>query len=289
MENTAGSSTEWDAIWKKYSTEGGEMRKLFTKGSPKTIYQFWQRCYFEDFMRLIEPQVDWKFLELASVRGTTSMYLASHGMHSITLLDLSETALKQAELNFNAEGLPTPKTVVGDAEQTEFPDNEFDCIYNIGVLEHFEDPTKIVAESYRILKPGGRIFMPIVPQMPFSNSLICRAMLNPISILRRVARRLFAKSDRNSGNMVRTKTGAEEYIHFARKAGFEDVECIPYNAYWKVNRDNSWVAALGLAFFRIHHRLKQLFGTSPSLKTLKSTSLCLLLTARKKNAIRAEA
>ena len=45
--------------------------------------------------------------------------------------------------------------------QIPLPDNEFDCILLLAVLEHLENTTEIIAECYRILKPGGRLIITI--------------------------------------------------------------------------------------------------------------------------------
>ncbi len=132
---TQGSSGQWNDIWNEYAGKGNEMKKLFTRGTPSTIYQFWQRAYFEDFIQLIGDKRDGKFLELGSGRGTTSLYLADSGIKDITLVDLSEQALSQAEANFEFENVPPPKTVLANAEDTKLPSNSFDFIYNIGVLD----------------------------------------------------------------------------------------------------------------------------------------------------------
>ncbi|MBU0731251.1 methyltransferase domain-containing protein [Patescibacteria group bacterium] len=39
------------------------------------------------------------------------------------------------------------------------PDNSYDAILNTQVLEHVEYPQKVIDEFYRILKPGGKLFL----------------------------------------------------------------------------------------------------------------------------------
>ena len=282
LAGASGSSSQWDDIWKQYSDSGDDLTKAYVKGATKTIIQFWQRCYFEDLIQCVCPKTDWSFLELASGRGTTSLYLASNGMKNITLLDLSETALLQAEANFRSEKLEPPKTIVGNAESTGLKSDQYDCIYNIGVLEHFEDPSAILAESLRLLKPGGKLFMPIVPQMPFSHSIICRTFFNPITLFKQAIKSLIGVQRRQNSEMVRTSMGARTYASICQSLGLTNVQCLPYNPYWRINRHGGWAERfVSLPIYKAHHFFKRSLGCKPSLRTLHATSLCLLLLAEK--------
>ena len=278
---TQGSSEQWDDIWKDYS--GIAMKKLFTRDTPSTIYQFWQRAYFEDFLKIIGGRTESAFLEMGSGRGTTSLYLASHGVADITLLDLSDTALMQAGKNFEHENLPVPKTVLANAEDTKLPENSYDFIYNIGVLEHFEDPGPFLKETYRLLRPGGVVFMPIVPQMPYYKSLVCRTFFNPLSIAKQAVKKMIGRQSKaNDDGMVRTETGKKEYEQISTSLGFKDVKCIPYNPYWKINEDTGIVLnSIALPIYKMHYGAKKALGFRPGLKTLDAACCCYLLTASK--------
>lgn len=282
-KSVQGSSEQWNDIWNEYSVDGNTMKKLFTRESPSTIYQFWQRAYFEDFMEIIGDQADGKFLELGSGRGTTSLYLANAGIEDITLLDLSEQALAQAVANFEYEKVPAPKTVLANAEDTGLPSDSFDFIYNIGVLEHFEDPAPILRETLRLLRPGGRVFMPIVPQMPYYKSLICRALFNPLSIAKQIVKTIIGrKSKTNNSGMIRTENGKKEYGQISREVGFGNVKCISYNPYWKVNQDDGFIMnSLALPLYKFHYKVKKTIGVKPFFKTIDPAAFCYLLTATK--------
>ncbi len=278
-----GSSAEWDSIWKSYDSDDLGLRKAYTRGAPRSLIQFWQRCYFEDLIHLLAPSSSWEFLELASGRGTTSLYLACNGMTNITLVDLSATALETAKNNFNEEQQQEPVTHLADAEHTELDADRYDCIYNIGVLEHFEDPTNILKEAFRLLKPGGKLFMPIVPEMPFSHSLLCRSVLNPLSIVKHVVKKAIGRETEVHNSMVRTKTSCREYEQHCRTIGFDSVCCVPYNPYWQVNPTGSLTQRfVALPIYRLHYRIRKLIPTkSARLRTLAPLSVCHLLTAEK--------
>jgi ubiquinone/menaquinone biosynthesis C-methylase UbiE len=52
------------------------------------------------------------------------------------------------------------KTLIADCpgEALSFPDQTFDLVYSSNVLEHVQDPARVLAESIRVLKPGGYLF-----------------------------------------------------------------------------------------------------------------------------------
>ena len=49
-----------------------------------------------------------------------------------------------------------------DARDTRLPAESYDCIYSVGLLEHFEDPKPLLEEAVRLLRPGGLHFAVIV-------------------------------------------------------------------------------------------------------------------------------
>jgi len=50
---------------------------------------------------------------------------------------------------------------VGDAENLDFPDNSFDCVYCFNATWHFPDLPKAISEMVRVTAPGGSIFFDI--------------------------------------------------------------------------------------------------------------------------------
>jgi ubiquinone/menaquinone biosynthesis C-methylase UbiE len=46
-------------------------------------------------------------------------------------------------------------------KQLPFPDNEFDCITMLAVLEHLDYPDEVIDECRRVLRPGGKLIITI--------------------------------------------------------------------------------------------------------------------------------
>ncbi|MEA2844004.1 MAG: hypothetical protein QOJ69_1675, partial [Actinomycetota bacterium] len=52
-----------------------------------------------------------------------------------------------------------PTDVVGDAHRLPFGDGEFDLVVAMNAFEHYRDPSVVVGEIRRILRPGGLVFL----------------------------------------------------------------------------------------------------------------------------------
>jgi len=164
LASIPGEWQAWDQEWQEIAT--GPHAMLYTPDEPITVHQRNHRAYFTDLWNLAQGlRVDARFFELGAGRGTTSQYLAAKGC-DVTLVDLAEGGLRLARHNFAKCGLPQPQCIVADCCDTGEPDYSADCVYSIGVLEHFEDPMPMLAESYRLLSEGGLLFHIIVQGTP---------------------------------------------------------------------------------------------------------------------------
>lgn len=54
-----------------------------------------------------------------------------------------------------ANGLDPTRIVNARGESLPFPDGHFDIVYSSNVLEHTDDPARVLREAVRVLKPGG--------------------------------------------------------------------------------------------------------------------------------------
>lgn len=50
-------------------------------------------------------------------------------------------------------------SVVGDAHHLPFRSNSFDVVVSLNTFEHLRDPQRAAAEIYRVLRPGGEVFI----------------------------------------------------------------------------------------------------------------------------------
>lgn len=72
----------------------------------------------------------------------------------VTTLDVEE---QHAAAYVNRD--PQVRFVVGDATELPFPDDSFDVVTFLDVLEHIPDDARAVAEATRVLRPGGFVLV----------------------------------------------------------------------------------------------------------------------------------
>ncbi len=101
-------------------------------------------------------------LEVGCGRGSLSCYFSDNS-YECTLLDNAPAAVAQARELFKNLGL-SAKFDVGDALAMPYEDASFDVIFSIGLLEHFESIETPLVEQWRVLKPGGHLFVYVVPE-----------------------------------------------------------------------------------------------------------------------------
>jgi ubiquinone/menaquinone biosynthesis C-methylase UbiE len=85
---------------------------------------------------------------------------------TITGLDISPNALKV----YSRENGSRCKTLLGSIFSIPAENASFDGVYNLGVMEHFEqaDIKKILSEFHRVAKPGGRLVIFWPPEFGLS-------------------------------------------------------------------------------------------------------------------------
>ena len=71
-------------------------------------------------------------------------------------IDVSEALLAEARKRAEADGV-TIELHAGDAHALPFADGSFDVVRTERVLQHVQDPARVLAEMARVARPGGRI------------------------------------------------------------------------------------------------------------------------------------
>jgi len=195
LSNSSGS--DHDAIqWNERSLDG-ELEAF----NGRTLIKF--------FNKYLIPR-NLKVVEAGCGLGAWCEWLARCG-HDVIGIEYDERIVQKAR----STGLKPP-IKCADIAQLPYPDNSFDAYISLGVIEHFEQgPEHALAESLRVLKPGGIGFFTTPLLNPFR-----RFITHPIRTLYFLKQKIFGK-DVFFWEYRFTRNELRNYLI---KAGFEIID-----------------------------------------------------------------
>ena len=130
---------------------------------PPPLKTYKRRLNSENFVvkKIIGKHIS-SFLEFGSGFGNIALTISSITNSKGICVDMDQedisTLNKLAQiLNLHCKGL------IGDVLKMDFPEESFDVIYSLEVLEHIEDIKLLLELSFKWLRPGGRFIF----QTPF--------------------------------------------------------------------------------------------------------------------------
>ncbi len=115
------------------------------------------------------------------------------------------------------------EVVVGDASDLPFENDRFQSIVSICVIEHIPDISKVLSNTFRVLKKGGG-FVFTVPSVDFGKFLFGARLLSLFGLKGPAKRYADSKNDRSGHLHVYDSV---EWTRLLNKSGF-DVEDISY-------------------------------------------------------------
>lgn len=106
--------------------------------------------FYKWALELASPRFGDRILDVSCGVGRL-VDLAARAGHSAIGIDLADEAIVHGH-NHGVRG----RLLIADALALPFQDNSFDCVINLGSIEHYPDPARGVAEAARVLRPDGR-------------------------------------------------------------------------------------------------------------------------------------
>jgi len=219
FDNKQGDSASFDTNWKNREES---LHTHWTRGKVENQIQLAFRNHWTLFSEIMKNTPEYtkgkRALEIGCGRGSLSCYFSDSG-YDCTLLDLSESVLDVAKDIFDKNKLKA-KFIVGDANNLEIPNNSFDVIYSIGLLEHFDDVRTTISEQIRVLDTGGIWFGYIVPKY-VDNVQKDYEWINDI------LKGYYQKNkdvNKNKESVYRSDLGSESYIPILEESGLKNIQ-----------------------------------------------------------------
>lgn len=96
-------------------------------------------------------------LDVGCASGRIDQVLVERGAKKVFGIDISEDAISKA----TAKKIKHSSYMVASALEIPFSDNTFDTVVSFEVLEHIPKGTegKMFSEIYRVLRPGGKLYL----------------------------------------------------------------------------------------------------------------------------------
>jgi glycosyltransferase involved in cell wall biosynthesis/ubiquinone/menaquinone biosynthesis C-methylase UbiE len=118
----------------------------------------WKRVRIKNVLSLAPPKENQEVLDIGCGIGTFVIEYSKHGAQ-VTGLDVSQGVLDVANELFASYGKGKARFVQGNATSLPFPDARYDLVICADLVEHLspKDYLKMLQESWRILKEGGKL------------------------------------------------------------------------------------------------------------------------------------
>ena len=108
----------------------------------------------ERLVALTSPQKNWQVLDVATGGGHVAYTFAPH-VARVWATDITQEMLDMVKAEAAKRGLGNIRTAYAKAEALPFEDGSFDLVTCRIAPHHFDSIPEFLAETHRVLKPGG--------------------------------------------------------------------------------------------------------------------------------------
>jgi len=150
----------WEERAKKYGASFGGWKAVLTEGEWEYKNRYVDLLHRKAVFSTVSEWQGKNVLDVGCGVGRFSLEFAKKGAH-VTGIDISEEMIRIAKANFKRERVGGNFYVMS-LDQMGFPDNSFDIVSSILVLQHLTNPKvfmQAIRHIVRITKPYGKILL----------------------------------------------------------------------------------------------------------------------------------
>ncbi len=158
------------------------------------------------------PEADRRILDLGTGPGYLLIEIAKR-VHNFQIdgIDPLLKSIKIARKNAMRAGVGDRiHFEVGDANKLRFKENSYDMIVSTGAFHELKNPIEVLNECYRVLKPGGEVF--IHDPARVSAGVDKKKWMDSLNFLEKITYRLFSLFRKFKPPQTYSQKEAEEMI-----------------------------------------------------------------------------
>lgn len=152
------SNQEFKEVFDKVATKYNDVCNPFLVYERKTILGNWARG---------------KCLEVGAGTGEISKFISLK--HPVVATDIAPGMVREIK----KRGI---EAYVCDAERLPFEDRSFDSVLSAEVLYYLDNPNRFLSESFRVLRPGGRLLISCANNLTVKFYDKARAFLRAVGV-----------------------------------------------------------------------------------------------------------
>ena len=146
---------------KAYSASEGDAREFFNEIAPD--WEEMRKNYYDESIRekILESGLlkkEMTVLDLGAGNGYVSRAVAGH-VGKVIAVDISGEMLKELKKKAREDGIGNIEILENDGLDMTLENESVDMVFASMYLHHIEEPQDAIKEMYRVLKPGGFVFL----------------------------------------------------------------------------------------------------------------------------------
>lgn len=176
-----------------------------------------------EWINALVPLAGKRVVDVGCGGGILAESIAKKGA-TVTGIDLSEKALKVADLHSLESGVPVRYEMISAEDLAAREAGQYDVVTCMEMLEHVPDPSAVVKACATLVKPGGHVFFSTLNRNPKSYLF---AIIGAEYVLR-----LLPRGTHDYAKFIKPA----ELSQFARHAGLEvsSIKGMTYNPITKI-------------------------------------------------------